>query len=133
MGLRPLVPIGKTDNVEGSSWYPQNEVSSMFELLHSEGDEETPRLPYGDIALPLGGHLALSVREKIWSGEYVDMFSLLHTEPEPVPKVREPVRDKEVMRKGKIVRNWTNWLYSYAIYMAIVVQMYPKKCRSPYY
>lgn len=25
------------------------------------------------------------MKEKIWRGEYVDIFSLLHTEPEPTP------------------------------------------------
>lgn len=99
----------------------------MFGPLHSEGEDDAPKRPYGDVALPLGGHLTLSVRDKIWRGEYVDIFSLMDTESKPVPKVGEPMRDQEVMHKRKVDRNWTNWLYSYAIYMAVVVQMYPKK------
>lgn len=83
--------------------------------------------PYGSVDLPLGGHLALTVKEKIWRGEFVDLFSLLHTEPEPVPKVGEPERDQETVKKRKIDRNWTNWLYGYCIYMAVVVQLHPKK------
>lgn len=107
------------NSVDGSSWYPHDEVSPMFGPLHSEGKEEALKRPYGDIVLSLGEHLAL----KIWRDENVDIFSLLHTEPETVPKVGEPACDQEVMRKRKIDRNWTNWLYGYAIYIAVVVQL----------
>lgn len=44
----------------------------MFGPLHSMGSDGPPKRPFRDVALPLGGHLALSVREKIWRGEYVD-------------------------------------------------------------
>lgn len=113
----------------GSSGFTASgdEVNPQFAPLYSDDPDEAPRRPYGDVSLPLGGHLALSVKEKIWRGEYIDMFSLLHTEPEPVPKVGEPVRDTELTRRRKIDRNWTNWLYGYTIYMAVVTQIYPKK------
>lgn len=39
--------------------------------------DDCPCISYQDIALPLGGHLALSVKEKNWRSELVDMFSLL--------------------------------------------------------
>lgn len=44
-----------------------------------------------------------------------------------VPKVGDPVRDDEVVRKRKIDRNWTNWLYGYTIFMAVVIQIRPKR------
>lgn len=86
---------------------------------------ERPRISYGDIALPLGGHLALSVKEKIWCGEFVDIFSLLQMEPEPVAKVGDPVWDQETVKKCKIDKNWTNWLNGYVIFASVVLQMYP--------
>lgn len=66
---------------------------------------ERPRISYRDIALPLRRRLALSVKEKIWKGEFVDMFSLLQVKPELVQKTGEPVRDLETMRKQKIDKN----------------------------
>lgn len=88
---------------------------------------DRPRISYGDIALPLGGHLALSIKEKIWRGEFVDIFSLLQVEPEPVQRIGEPLRDQEVVRQRKIDKNWTNWLNGYFIYASVVLQMYPSK------
>lgn len=85
---------------------------------HMEGvvvPQECPPSSYGAVALPLGGHLTLSVKQKIWHGKYVDMFSLLHSEPEPVQKVGDPVRDSEAVCKRKIDRNFTNWLYRCSI------------------
>lgn len=37
------------------------------------------------------------------------------------------MKDQEVTLKCQIDRNWTNWLYGYPIYMAVAVQMHPKK------
>lgn len=57
--------------------------------------------------LPVGGCLALAMKEKIWKGEFVDMFSLLQVEPEPIQKIGECLRDFETSRKRKIDKNWT--------------------------
>lgn len=46
---------------------------------------ECPHASYSPIAVQLGGHLALSMEEKIWRGKFMDLFSLFHTEPEPPP------------------------------------------------
>lgn len=56
--------------------------------LDPSGDR--PHMSYGDAALPLGGHLALALKEKIWRGEFLDLFILLHKEPEPVAWVGDP-------------------------------------------
>lgn len=58
-------------------------------LITESGDR--PRILYGDIALPLGSQLALSVKEKIRRREYVDIFSLLQMKLEPVPKLGDPI------------------------------------------
>lgn len=71
--------------------------------------------------------MALAVKKKIWRDEYIDMFSLLHVEPEPTPKVGDPIKDQETIQRHKIDKNWMNWLYGYVIYVAVVVQMQPKK------
>lgn len=90
-----------------------------------EGSSPPPSC--SSIALLLGGHLVLSEKEKIWRGKYVDVFSLLHTEPEPVLQVRDVQKDQEQLKKCKIDRNFTNWLYEYSIYMMVVLQMHPQK------
>lgn len=59
---------------------------------------ECPCISYSDIALPLGGHLALCVKKKIWRGEFIDMFSLLQIKPEPVQCIGEPLCNQEVVR-----------------------------------
>lgn len=88
---------------------------------------EHPRISYGNIALPLGSHLALSVKGKIWKGEFVDMFNLLQVEPEPVLKLGDPIKDSETTKKGKIDKNWMNWLNGFVIYASVLLQMYPNK------
>lgn len=58
-------------------------------------------MSYGDAALRLGEHLALSIK-KIWRGEFVDLFSLLHKEPEHVARVGDPTPDPQLLQKQKI-------------------------------
>lgn len=74
------------------SWLPYNwslygQLPLLGPLPTQQGIDhlvDRPKMSYGDAALPLGGHLALAVKEKIWRGEFVDLYSLLHKEPEPV-------------------------------------------------
>lgn len=77
---------------------------------------ERPRISYGDIALPLGGHLALSVKERMREGELIDIFRLLQVKPEEAQMIGGPRRDLETTRKRQIDQNWLNWLNSYVIY-----------------
>lgn len=77
----------------------------MFGSLYSEGMDDAPRRTYSDVSLLFGGQLALAVKEENLRGEYVDMLSLFHTEPHPVPKAGNPVWNQEVVRKWKIDKN----------------------------
>ena len=42
----------------------------------------TQRLPYMGVSMPLGAHLFETTKEKIWKGEFVDVFKLLHRDIE---------------------------------------------------
>lgn len=91
---------------------------------------DPPSIAYGSIAIPLGGHLALSIKEKIWRGEFIAVFSLLHAEPDPIPRVGDPIKNQETIRKQKIDKNFTNWLYGYVIYTTVLLQVHPSKATA---
>lgn len=78
----------------------------------------------------LGGHLALSIKEKIWRGEFADLFSLLHKDPKAALKGGDPAPDPHVVRKRKIGKNWNNWLNGFIIYAAVVILMQPAKAAT---
>lgn len=46
-----------------------------------------------------------------------------NTESDPVPKVGDPVRDQEIVKKRNIDWNFTNRLYGYSIYSEVVVHV----------
>lgn len=70
--------------------------------------------------LPFGEHLAPAVKEKIWMGEYVDMFSLLLQEPKP--KTRECPWAVQGTKKTMVERNWYNLMCGYTTYAGVVIQ-----------
>lgn len=82
----------------------------------------------GDVVLPRGGHLALAIKEKIWRGDYIDIFSLLHMEPDTVLKVGDPLWNQEIVKKRKIIKltatGPTGFMDTRFIW---VVQMFPTK------
>lgn len=49
-------------------------------------------LSYGEVALRLGRHLALTVIEKNWRSEYMNMLSCLFWDSESSPNIGEPGR-----------------------------------------
>ncbi|XP_070618016.1 uncharacterized protein [Erythrolamprus reginae] len=63
-----------------------------------------------DIDAPLGFHLLPATKEKIWRGEYVDIFSLLYREEE------------EDSDRPTVKENLDAWLYSFMIYHAVVIE-----------
>lgn len=83
-------------------------LSSLASQMVVQGAPLLSPMLYGEEALPLGDHLAPAVKEKIWKGEYVDLFSLLHREPEPESKAGQYTQEQQTVRKPKIDLNWTN-------------------------
>lgn len=51
---------------------------------------------------PFGWASGTLQKRKIWRGEFVDVFSLLHVEPVPIPRVGNSIKDQEVVKRWKI-------------------------------
>lgn len=63
---------------------------------------------------PLGAHLKVEVREKIWTGEYVEIFSLL-------PKPDESKKEEEERRRYSLIpRTFSNWLQAFVILVSLI-------------
>ncbi|XP_053105449.1 uncharacterized protein LOC128324664 isoform X3 [Hemicordylus capensis] len=93
-------------------------------------NDKIEHYPQGEVSLPLGDHLLLATKEKIWRNEYVDMFSLLFRETEPREGEKGDRRDRERIRYKTVDRNWSNWLAGYMVYMGVVLQKQPARGAS---
>lgn len=73
---------------------------------------------------PLGAHLKQEVREKIWKGEYVEIFSLLPLEIFYLDRVKpdESKREEEEGRQRYRLkpRTFTNWLQAFTILASVI-------------
>ena len=87
-------------------------------------------LPYGDYSTPLGDHLTPAVKEKIWKGQFVDVFELLNRTVEKADFDKADEADKERLKRKKPERNWTNWLSGYLIYAGVIVKSQPWRAQS---
>lgn len=109
--------------------------ASIYPGIVTLGCPPIPPLAYGlnpvahlltdDVALPLGDHLLASTKEKILSGEFVDIFSLLFRELEKKDKEDLDEKDKEKLKKQKVDRTWANWLPGFFIYAGVISQAQP--------
>ena len=84
-------------------------------------------IPYGSLSTPVGYHLHPSTKEKIWKGEYIDIFSLLFREEEQKDKDKDKDKEQERIRKKKVERTWANWLAGFLIFIGVVLQKHPDK------
>ncbi|KAJ1164388.1 hypothetical protein NDU88_004828 [Pleurodeles waltl] len=70
----------------------------------------------------LAAHVSTEVKEKIWMGEFVDIFSLIRAKRREVEgKEKEPKSSSYVERKPKIEENITNWLFGFNVFMSILM------------
>ncbi|KAJ1179656.1 hypothetical protein NDU88_004890 [Pleurodeles waltl] len=75
----------------------------------------------------LAAHVGSDVKEKIWEGEFVDIFSLIKA------KRREmEVKDKKVKtashsdKKPKAEESITNWLFGFNVFMSVMLEKKPE-------
>lgn len=82
---------------------------------------------------PLGAHLKQEVREKLWKGEYVEIFSLLPLEKFNLDRVKpddSKKEDEEKRRYRLIPRTFTNWLQAFAIMASVIGEKQPEHCSA---
>ncbi|CAJ0950815.1 unnamed protein product, partial [Ranitomeya imitator] len=82
---------------------------------------------------PLGAHLKQEVREKIWKGEYIEIFSLLPLERFNLDRPRREdskKEDEEKRRYRLIPRSFSNWLQAFAIMASVIGEKAPENCSA---
>ncbi|OCT70495.1 hypothetical protein XELAEV_18037416mg [Xenopus laevis] len=84
---------------------------------------------------PLGAHLSVEIREKIWKNEYVDIFTLLPLERFNLDKWEKgkearKQEDEDRRRFRLIPRTFSNWLQAFAILASIIGERKPEKCSA---
>lgn len=82
---------------------------------------------------PLGAHLKPEVRDKIWKGEYVEIFSLLPLEKFNLDRVKpdESKKEEEERRRYRLIpRTFANWLQAFAILASVIGEKAPDNCSA---
>lgn len=82
---------------------------------------------------PLSAHLKAEVKEKIWKGEYVEIFTLLPLEKFNLDRLKPEERKKEDEEKRRyrlIPRTFSNWLQAFAILASVVGEKAPEHCSA---
>ncbi|XP_053912341.1 testis-specific gene A8 protein-like isoform X1 [Cuculus canorus] len=81
----------------------------------AQAESEAPATPYVGLRRPLGYKLAKATKERIWRGEFIDLFSLLHTElaPEHGP------------RPGDTLDQWVS---AFLVYASVLCEKHPARC-----
>lgn len=72
------------------------------------------------MSAPLGPHLHPTTKDKIWWGEFLDLFSLLFRKPEPKPWAGFSADSQELntFKHHKVYHTWDNYLSGYTNFMA---------------
>lgn len=78
---------------------------------------------------PLGFHLPVAIKEKIWKGEFLDLLSLLPVSKEFLSKLDKRSDDNmEDARRRPVSRSFFNWLQAFCIFSAVMGERHPEKC-----
>ncbi|KAJ1114944.1 hypothetical protein NDU88_003174 [Pleurodeles waltl] len=75
----------------------------------------------------LAAHVAPDIKEKIWKGEFVDIFSLIRAKRINVEtKDKEPKVSSSSAKKPKIEESITNWLFGFNVFMSVMLERKPE-------
>ncbi|OCT76554.1 hypothetical protein XELAEV_18031757mg, partial [Xenopus laevis] len=90
---------------------------------------------YVSFAGPVGVHLKLETKEKIWKGEFVEIFSLLPLEEavevkEDDKKEGKKEEEERAKRYRKIPKTFGNWLRAFCILAGVIGEKHPQKCSA---
>ncbi|KAJ1162124.1 hypothetical protein NDU88_002601 [Pleurodeles waltl] len=71
----------------------------------------------------LAAHISAEVKEKIWKGEFVEIFSLMRAKRREVEvKEKETKSSSYGERKPKVEENITNWLFGFNVFMSVLLE-----------
>ncbi|XP_023966661.1 collagen alpha-1(I) chain-like [Malaclemys terrapin pileata] len=73
--------------------------------------------PYVGLRRPLGYQLAKATKERIWRGEFIDLFSLLHTELAPEHEPGQGLGD-----------TLDQWVSAFLVYASVLCEKHPNRC-----
>ena len=95
--------------------------------------EQLPTQPFHSASLPLDARVPEKIKEKIWKEEFVD-FGVLLSNPHPTARYELNVRPSpaghpaslvlEPTAKSKQIRNISDWLRAFHIFVSIYTQRY---------
>ncbi|KAJ1107672.1 hypothetical protein NDU88_005062 [Pleurodeles waltl] len=75
----------------------------------------------------LASHVALDIKEKIWKGEFVDIFSLIRAKRRDVEtKAKDAKASSSSDKKPKIEESITNWLFGFNVFMSVMLKRKPE-------
>ncbi|KAJ1178104.1 hypothetical protein NDU88_003352 [Pleurodeles waltl] len=75
----------------------------------------------------LAAHVAAEVKEKIWKGEFVDIFGLIRAKRrEAEPKDKEAKASSSSDKKPKVEESITNWLFGFNVFMSVMLEKKPE-------
>lgn len=75
----------------------------------------------------LGAHLNADIKEKIWSNQYVDIWSLVTIDQHGVNKKRRLMESKYDC-KPKVGKTMNNWLQAFAVLGCVMGHKHPERC-----
>lgn len=86
------------------------------------------KLPYMGVTKPLGAHLMLATKERIWKGEYVEILKLLHREVRAKEGSKE--EEYELAKRPKVPLTIENWTSAFLIFASVYCEKFPERSVS---
>ncbi|XP_075203963.1 uncharacterized protein LOC142310334 isoform X1 [Anomaloglossus baeobatrachus] len=77
---------------------------------------------------PLGSHLEDDTKAKIWTNQYIDIWSLVSVDQHTIDRERRPNTDRWIDRKPKVARTMGNWLQAFSVLGHVMGQKHPERC-----
>ncbi|KAJ1084500.1 hypothetical protein NDU88_004647 [Pleurodeles waltl] len=75
----------------------------------------------------LAAHVASEIKEKIWKGDFVDIFSLVRAKRREIEsKDKDTKASSYTDKKTKIEENITNWLFGFNVFMSVMLEKKPE-------
>ena len=102
-----------------------DEEKRVEEERKESADTHYKKMPYMGITKPLGAHLTSGMKERIWRGEYVEMFKLLHREIRAKEGSKE--EEYELAKRPKVPVTIENWTAAFLTYASVYCEKFPER------